>query len=85
MTKVSTKIVQTSLPFILPSSPNLLYFKYFNTSSNAQELIKAVMNMEIASGRAPNYTCSHIPPEDALEATLTKPCLLTPGLAFPAN
>ena len=57
----------------------------FNTSSGAQELVKAVMDMEIASGRAPNCTCSHTPPEDASEATPTEPCSPTPGVAFPAN
>jgi hypothetical protein len=41
--------------------------------------------MEIASGRGPNCTCSHTPPEDASEATPTEPCSPTPGLAFPAD
>jgi hypothetical protein len=84
-TKVSTEMVQTPLPFAPPSSPNLSLSKCFNTSSDAQELVKAVMDMEIASGRPPNCTCSHTPPEDASEATPTEPCSQTAGLAFPAN
>ena len=48
-------------------------------------LVKAVMDMEIASGLAPKCTCSHTPPEDASEANPTEPCSPTPGLAFPAN
>jgi len=43
------------------------------------------MEMEIASSRAPNCTCSHTPPEDASEATSTEPCSPAPGRAFPAN
>jgi hypothetical protein len=74
-------MVQTFLPFTPPSSPNLSLC--FNTSSDAQELVKAVMDMEIASGRPPN--CTYISPEDALEATPTEPYLQTAGLAFPAN
>jgi hypothetical protein len=70
-TKVSTEMVQTSLPFAPPSSTNLSLSKCFNTSSNAQELAKAFVDMEIASGRARNCTCSHTPPEDALEGTST--------------
>jgi hypothetical protein len=34
-------------------------------------LAKAFMDMEIASGRARNCTCSHTPPEDASEGTST--------------
>jgi hypothetical protein len=78
-------MVQTSLPSAPPSSPNPLLSKCFNASSDAQELVKAVMGMEIASGRAPNCTCSHTPPEDASEATPTEPCSPSPGRAFPAN
>jgi hypothetical protein len=74
-------MVQTSLPFAPPSSPNSSLSKCFNTSSDAQELAKAVMDMEIA----PNCTCSHTPPEDASEATPTEPCSPAPGRAFPAN
>ncbi len=69
-TKVSTEMVQASLPFAPPSSPNLSLSKCFDASS--------------ASGRA-HCTCSHTPPEDASEATPTEPCSPTPGLAFPAN
>jgi hypothetical protein len=76
-------MVQTSLPFAPPSSPNPSLSKCFNTSSDAQELVKAVIDMEIASGRAPNCTCSHTPPEDTSEAT--EPCSPAPGRAFPAN
>ena len=43
------------------------------------------MDMEIASSRAPNCTCTHTPPEDASEATPTDPCSPTLSLAFPAN
>jgi hypothetical protein len=43
------------------------------------------MDMEIASSRALNCTCSYTPPEDALEATPTEPCSPTPSLAFPEN
>jgi hypothetical protein len=84
-TKVSTEMVQTSLPFAPPSSPNPSLSKCFNTSSDAQELAKAVMDMEITSGRAPNCICSHTPPEDASEATPIEPCSPAPGRAFPAN
>ena len=59
------------MPFAPPSSTNLLLSKYFNISSNAQELAKAFVDMEIASGRARNCTCSHIPPEDTSEGTST--------------
>jgi len=41
--------------------------------------------MEIASGRAPNCTCSHTPPEDSSEATPTKPRSPAPGRAFRAD
>jgi hypothetical protein len=78
-------MVQTSLPFAPPSSPNPSLSKCFNASSDAQGLVKAVMDMEITSGRTPNCTCSHTPPEDASEATLTEPCSPAPGRAFPAN
>ncbi len=78
-------MVQTSLPFAPPSSPNPPLSKCFNTSSDAQELVKAVMEMEITSGRAPNCTCSHTPPEDASEATPTEPCSPAPSRVFPAN
>jgi hypothetical protein len=84
-TKVSTEIVQTSLPFAPPSSPNPSLSKRFNTSSGAQELVKAIMDMEIASSLAPNCTCSHTPPEDASEATPTEPCSPAPSRVFPAN
>jgi hypothetical protein len=78
-------MVQTSLPFASPSSPNPPLSKCFNTSSDAQELVKAVMDMEITSSRAPNYTYSHTPPEDASEATPTEPCSPAPSRVFPAN
>ncbi len=73
------------MPSVLPSSPNILLSKYFNTLIDAQELVKAVIDIEIASGRAPNCTCSYTPPEDASEATLTELCSPTPGLVFPTN
>ena len=78
-------MVQTSLPFAPPSSPNPSLSKCFNTSSDTQELVKAVMDMEIASGRAPNCTCSHTPPEDASEATTTDLCSPTPCHRSPTN
>jgi hypothetical protein len=48
-------------------------------------LVKAVIDIEIASGYLPNCTCSHIPPEDVSEVTPTEPYLQTAGLAFPVN
>ncbi len=44
-------------------------------------MVKAVRDIEIASGRAPNCT----PPEHASEATPTEPCSPAPGRVFPAS
>jgi len=78
--KPFTSVYLTSVTYM-----KAIYASSFNTSGNAQELVKAVMDMEIASGRTPNCTCSHTPPEDASEATPTEPCSPAPGLALPAS
>jgi hypothetical protein len=82
-------MVQTSFDFAQPttppSNPNLALSHCFITSSDTQELVESVMDMQMASGCAPNRTCSHTPPEDPSEATPIEPCSPTPGLAFPAN
>jgi hypothetical protein len=77
-TKVSTEMVQTSLAFAQPTTPP-------SSPSDAQELLKAVMDMQMASGHAPKCICSHTPPEGSSEATPTEPCSPAPGRAFPAN
>jgi hypothetical protein len=68
-------MVQTHLalaqPTTPPSSPNLSPSKGFDSISDAQELVQAVKDMQIASTHATKCTCSHTPPEDASEATLT--------------
>jgi hypothetical protein len=87
-TKVSTEMVQTSFAFIQPtappSSPNLSPSKCFITSSDAQKLVKSVMDMRMApeASRGSQCICSHTPPS---EATPTEPCSPAPGRAFPAN
>lgn len=44
------------------------------SSSDAQELFTAVMDMHIPSGHPPKCTCSHTPPGNSSEATSTGPC-----------
>jgi hypothetical protein len=66
-----------------PSSPILLPSKGFVTLSDAQELVKATMGMQIASAHAPKCTCSYTPPEDPSEAASTDLC--TPCHTFPIN
>jgi hypothetical protein len=78
-------MVQTSLPFAPPSNANLPLSKCFNTSSDAQDLVKAIKDVEIASGRAPTCICSYTAPEDASEATPTEPCSPAPSRVFPEN
>ena len=74
-TEVPTEMVQTSLalaqPTAPPSSPNLSLSKCFLTLSDAQELAKAVTNMQMGSTHAAKCTCSYTPPENLSEATLT--------------
>jgi hypothetical protein len=74
-------MAQTSLPFAPPSSPNLS----FTTLNDAQELVKAVMDMQMATTHAPRCTCSHTPPEDPSEATPTDLCSPTPCHTSPTN
>jgi hypothetical protein len=89
VTEVPTEMIQTSLalgqPTALPSSPNLLPSKYFVTLSNTQELVKAATDIQMASTHAPRYTCSHMPPEDLSEATLTDLYSPTPCHGSPTN
>jgi hypothetical protein len=59
---------------------NLSVSKYFITLSNAQDLVQAVKDMQIASAHTTKCTCSYTPPKDALDGTLTF-YLLT----FPTN
>ncbi|MAD87973.1 MAG: hypothetical protein CL912_33850 [Deltaproteobacteria bacterium] len=73
VTEVPTEMVQSPLalgqPTAPPSSPNLLPSKCFVTLSDAQELAKAMMDMQMPSGHAPKCTCSHTPPEYPSQAT----------------
>jgi hypothetical protein len=81
--------VQTPLalgqPTTPPSSPVPLPSKRFATLSDAQELVKAVIDMQVASAYAPKCTCAHTPPEDPSEAALTD--FYSPSLCptFPTN
>jgi len=88
-TKVSAEMVQTPLaiaqPTAPPSSPNLSPSKCFVTLSDAQELEKAVTDMQMASTHTLKCTCFHMPPEYLSEADSTDLCSSTPCLAFPAN
>ena len=80
--EVPTEMVQTPLALAQrtapPSCPNLSPSKCFVTLSDAQELIKAVMDMKMPSSHAPKCACSHTPPEDPSEATSTDLCPPTP-------
>lgn len=66
-------MVYISLPSVLPNSPNLSLFEYFDPS-NTQELAQAVKDMQMA----PNYTCSYMPRKNTLEATSTYGLLIFP-------
>jgi len=81
-TEVPTEMVHTPLALAQrtapPSSPNLSPSKRFVTLSDAQELVKAVIDMQMPSSHAPKCTCSRTPPEDPLEATSTDLCPPTP-------
>jgi hypothetical protein len=81
-TKVPTEMVQTHLAMAQltnpPSSPNLSPSKCFVTLGDVQELVKAVIDMQMPHGHAPKYTCSYTPPEDLSEATSTDLCPPTP-------
>jgi hypothetical protein len=54
-----------------PTSPNLSASKCFITLSDAQDLVQAVKDMQIASAHTAKCTCSHTPPEDASDGTST--------------
>lgn len=73
MTEVPTEMVQTPLASEQPTgpagSPVQLPSKGIVSLSDAQELFKAVMDMQMTSGHASNFTCSHTPPEDLPETT----------------
>jgi hypothetical protein len=82
-------MVQTPLasgqPTAPPGSPIISPSKHFLNLSDAQELFKAVMDVQMASAHAPKCTCSHTPPEDLSDATSTDLCSPTPCPPFPAN
>jgi hypothetical protein len=65
------------------SSPILLPSKGFVILSDAQELVKAVIDMQMASTHAPKCTCSYTPSKDPLEAASID--LYTPCYTFPIN
>jgi hypothetical protein len=82
-------MVQTPLasgqPTAPPGSPIISPSKHFLNLSDAQELFKAVMDMQMASAHAPKCTCSHTPPEDLSDATSTDLCSPTPCPPFAYN
>jgi hypothetical protein len=81
-TEVPTEMVQTPLVLAAPpSSPNFPPSKCFITLSDAQELAKAVMDIQIGSAHAPKCTCSHTPPEDPSEAASSDLCPTPPPTA----
>ena len=88
-TEVPAEMVQTPLalaqPTAPPSSPNFSLSKGFITLSDAQELVKAVMDMQMASVHAPKCTCCHTPPEDPSEAASSDLCSPAPCHTFPTN
>jgi hypothetical protein len=98
-TMAPTEMRQTGPPLSLtrpttpPSSPNPSLSKCFVTSSDAEELVKAVTGMEMTSTYAPKCNCSHTPPKDLLDATFppaTKCCCSrtppnSPDLPTPAK
>jgi hypothetical protein len=68
----------TKVPTAPPSSPNPSPSKGFDSISDAQELVQAVKDMQMASAHAPKCTCSHTPPDGPSEAASTDLCPLTP-------
>jgi hypothetical protein len=79
-------MVQTPLasgqPTAPPGSLIISPSKHFLNLRDAQELFKAVMDMQMASTHAPGCTCTHTPPEDLSEATSTDFCSPTPCPPF---
>ena len=71
MDSATTEMVQRPLalaqPTTPPSTPNLSP----STLSDAQELIKAIMDMQLPSSHTLKCACSHTPPEDSLEEIVT--------------
>ncbi|TAQ83256.1 hypothetical protein B7494_g8421 [Chlorociboria aeruginascens] len=61
---VTTKIAQPTTPTRTPSLS-------LSTLGDAEELVKAVMDMQMTSTYAPKCICSHTPPEDLSDATLS--------------
>ena len=87
-TQVSTEMVQTSFtmgPKTPPSSPNPWSAKPFTTSSDGQELIKAVTNMQMDNTRFQRCAYSQTPPENSSEASPTELCSPTPCHESPTN
>jgi hypothetical protein len=81
----SVALAQPTTP---PSSPNLSSSEHIVTLNNAQqfiEVVKAVVDMQMASAHAPHCTCSHTPPGDPLEVTSTDLCSPTPHPTFSTN
>lgn len=81
-TEAPTEMVQTPLASEQPtgptSTPVLLPSKGIVTLSDAQELFKAAMDMQMVSRHASNFTCSHTPPEGLSETTSTDHCSPAP-------
>jgi hypothetical protein len=71
-------------PRTLPTSPDLVPAQQafiLNDTQQFIEIVKAVMDIQIASAPAPKYTCSYMPPE-VTSADLYLP---TPYHIFPTN
>jgi len=80
-TEVPTEKVQT--PLAPPSSPNLSPSECFVTLHDVQELVKAVVDMQIPPGHTSKYARSHTPPDDPSEVTSTNLCSPTPSHMLP--
>jgi hypothetical protein len=86
----ATEMVQTGPPMSVacprtpPTSPGLAPAPQAFTLNDAQqflEMIKAVIDMQVASAPAPKCNCSHTPPE----VISTSLCSPTPCHTFPTN
>jgi hypothetical protein len=76
--------MSAACPRTPPTSPDLAPAQQAFTLNDAQqfiEIVKAVMDMQIASAPAPKCTCSHTPPE----VTSADLCSPTPCHTFPTN
>ena len=57
-----------------PNRQDISPSKFFVALSDAQELVKAVIDMQLPSSHVTRCTCSYTPPEDPSEATLSDSC-----------